>query len=339
VDVTSPPPLDRNLALELLRVTEAAALSAAPLQGRGAEKEADGRAVEAMRSALSSVDMRGTVVIGEGEKDAAPMLYFGEEVGNGLEPEVDVAVDPIDGTRLTANGQPGAVAVVALAERNTMFTTHVHYMQKLVVGRRARGVIDIEMPVEWNLRRIAKAEGLHPRDLIVVILDRDRNREIIQQVREVGARIRLISAGDVAGAIMSALETKTGMHVLMGSGGATEGVIAACAVKALGGDMQGRLLLTDPQEREKATSEGYEDGRVLTIDDLCSGHNIFFAATGITHGELLSGVRYEESYAFTHSMVLRSHSGTMRFVEAYHDMSKLRAKGLLPEQVVLSVRV
>jgi fructose-1,6-bisphosphatase II len=333
----SQPPLDRNLALELLRVTENAALAAAPLQGRGNKEDTDKRAVDAMRSALASVDMRGTVVIGEGEKDQAPMLYFGEEVGNGLEPEVDVAVDPVDGTRLTASGQPGALSVVALAERGTMFTSHVHYMEKLVVGRRARGVIDIEMPVEWNLRRIAKAEGLHPRDLVVVILDRDRNQEVIGKVRDVGARIRLIADGDVAGAIMAALETKTGMHVMMGSGGSTEGVIAACAVKALGGDMQGRLLLRDAEEKGQATEEGYAEGTVLGIDDLCSGRNIFFAATGITHGELLDGVRYDENYAFTHSMVLRSASGTMRMVEAYHEMSKLRVKGLLPEQVVLGV--
>jgi fructose-1,6-bisphosphatase II len=330
--------MDRNLALELLRVTEAAALSAAPLQGRGVKEEADQRAVDAMRSGLASVDMRGVVVIGEGEKDEAPMLYFGEEVGNGLEPEVDVAVDPIDGTRLTANGQPGALSVVALAERESMFTTHVHYMDKLVVGRRARGVIDIDMPVEWNLRRIGKAEGLHPRDLTVVILDRERNQSVIRQVRDVGARVRLISDGDVAGAIMAALETKTGMHVLMGSGGATEGVVAACAIKALGGDMQGRLLLRDQEERAIAEREGHVEGAVLGVDDLCSGQNIFFAATGITTGELLQGVRYEEHYAFTDSMVLRSASGTMRFVEAYHPMSKLGAKGLLPEQVVLSVR-
>jgi len=311
---------------------------APPLQGRGVKEEADQRAVDAMRSGLGSVDMRVVVVIGEGEKDEAPMLYFGEEVGNGLEPEVDVAVDPIDGTRLTANGQPGALSVVALAERESMFTTHVHYMDKLVVGRRARGVIDIDMPVEWNLRRIGKAEGLHPRDLTVVILDRERNQPVIRQVREVGARVRLISDGDVAGAIMAALETKTGMHVLMGSGGATEGVIAACAIKALGGDMQSRLLLRDEEEHAIATKEGYEEGTVLGLDDLCSGQNIFFAATGITTGELLQGVRYEEHYAFTDSMVLRSASGTMRFVEAYHPMSKLGAKGLLPEQVVLSVR-
>jgi fructose-1,6-bisphosphatase II len=330
--------MDRNLALELLRVTEGAALAAAPLQGRGVKEEADQRAVDAMRSGLASVDMRGVVVIGEGEKDEAPMLYFGEQVGNGLEPEVDVAVDPIDGTRLTANGQPGALSVVALAERESMFTTHIHYMDKLVVGRRARGVIDIDMPVEWNLRRIGKAEGLHPRDLTVVILDRERNQPVIEQIREVGARVRLISDGDVAGAIMAALETKTGMHVLMGSGGATEGVVAACAIKALGGDMQGRLLVRNEEERAMSSSEGHQEGTVLGLDELCSGQNIFFAATGITTGELLQGVRYEEHYAFTDSMVLRSASGTMRFVEAYHPMTKLRSKGLLPEQVVLSVR-
>jgi fructose-1,6-bisphosphatase II len=289
-----------------------------------------------MRSTLSSVDMRGVVVIGEGEKDEAPMLYFGEEVGNGMEPDVDVAVDPIDGTRLTANGQPGALSVVALAERGSMFTTHVHYMEKLVVGRRARGVIDIEMPVEWNLRRIAKAEGLHQHDLTVVILDRERNEETIRQVRDIGARIALISDGDVAGAIMAALETKTGMHVLMGSGGATEGVVAACAVKALGGDMQGRLILRNDEERAMVDAEGHQRGAVLGIDDLCSGHNIFFAATAITNGELLDGVRYDEFYAYTHSMVLRSASGTMRFVEAFHEMGKLRLQGVLPEQVVLS---
>jgi fructose-1,6-bisphosphatase II len=326
--------MDRNLALELLRVTEAAALAAAPLQGRGDKLAADQRAVDAMRSALGSVDMKGTVVIGEGEKDEAPMLYFGEEIGNGMEPEVDVAVDPIDGTEFTANGLPGAMSVVALAERGTMLSTHVHYMEKLVVGRRARGVIDIDMPVEWNLKRIAKAEGMHPRDLTVIVLDRERNREIIEQVREVGPRISLISGGDVAGAITAANEQVTGKHVLMGSGGATEGVLAACAVKCLQGDMQGRLLLRSDEERAVARSEGHEEGKVLTIDALCSGHNIFFAATGITTGDLLKGVRYEAFYAYTHSMVLRLASGTMRYVDAWHEMSKLRAKGLLPEQVL-----
>jgi fructose-1,6-bisphosphatase II len=326
--------MDRNLALELLRVTEAAALAAAPLQGRGDKAAADQRAVDAMRSALGSVDMKGTVVIGEGEKDEAPMLYFGEEIGNGLEPEVDVAVDPIDGTEFTANGLPGAMSVVALAERGSMFSTHVHYMEKLVVGRRARAVIDIDMPVEWNLRRIAKAEGMHPRDLTVIILDRERNQNIIEQVREVGPRISLISGGDVAGAITAANEQVTGKHVLMGSGGATEGVLAACAVKCLNGDMQAKLYFRNDEERAIARREGHPEGKVLTIDELCSGANIFFAATGITSGDLLKGVRYEDFYAYTHSMVLRSASGTMRYVDAWHEMSKLRAKGLLPEQVL-----
>src|SRR5437764_1263907 len=211
---------------------------------------------DAMRRALGSVDMKGTVVIGEGEKDEAPMLYFGEEIGNGLEPEVDVAVDPIDGTEFTANGLPGAMSVVALAERGSMFSTHVHYMEKLVVGRRARGVIDIDMPVEWNLRRIAKAEGHHPRDLTVIILDRERNRPIIEQVRAVGPRISLISGGDVAAAVAAANDQLTGKHVLMGSGGATEGVLAACAVKCLRGDMQARFYFRDDDERQPVVREG-----------------------------------------------------------------------------------
>ncbi len=326
--------MDRNLALELLRVTEAGALAAAPLQGRGDKMGADGRAVEAIRNALNSVDMKGTVVIGEGEKDEAPMLYFGEEIGNGLEPELDVAVDPIEGTSLTAAGLPGAISVIALAERRTMFTTHVHYMQKLVVGRRARGVIDLDMPVEWNLRRIAKAEGLPPQELTVVVLDRPRNADIVAEIREVGARIKLITAGDVAGALEAALEMRLGIHCLMGSGGSTEGVLAACAIKTIGGDMQAKLLLRDDDERKVAAKEGHKANRVLSIDDLCSGNNIFFAATGITSGELLKGVRYEDVYAYTQSMVLRSASGTMRIVDAYHPIDKLRAKGLLPEQVM-----
>jgi fructose-1,6-bisphosphatase II len=324
--------IHRNLALELLRVTEGAALAAAPLQGRGDKEAADERAVQAMRSRLASVDMNGTIVIGEGEKDEAPMLYFGEQVGNGLEPEVDVAVDPIDGTEFTANGLPGAMSVVALAERGSMFTTHVHYMEKLVVGRRARGVIDIDMPVEWNLIRIAKAEGHHPRDLTVIILDRDRNKRIIEQVREVGARISLISGGDVAGAVTAAMQQVTGKDVLMGSGGATEGVLAACAVKCLHGDMQAKLYFRNDAEREMAAKEGHKPGTILGLDDLCSCDNIFFAATGITSGDLLRGVRYDEFYAFTQSMVLRAPTGTMRIVDAYHELSQLRAQQLLPEQ-------
>jgi fructose-1,6-bisphosphatase II len=253
-------------------------------------------------------------------------------VGNGLQPEVDVAVDPIDGTEFTANGLPGAMSVVALAERGSLFTTHVHYMEKLVVGRRARGMIDIDMPVEWNLRRIAKAEGMHPRDLTVIILNRDRNKPIIEQVREVGPRISLISGGDVAGAIAAATEQMTGKHVLMGSGGATEGVLAACAVKCLQGDMQARFYFRDDEEREMARKEGHNPDAVFNIDDLCSGRDIFFAATGITTGDILRGVRYEDYYAYTHSMVLRTASGTVRYVDAYHVLSELRAKKLLPEQ-------
>src|SRR5712692_3613474 len=314
------PKINRNLALELLRVTEAGALAAAPLQGRGNKAAADARAVEAIRSSLATVDMKGTVVIGEGEKDQAPMLYFGEQ---------------IEGTSLTASGLPGAISVVALAERGSMFTTHVHYMKKLVVGRKARGVIDLEMPVEWNLRRIAKAEGLPVQELTVVVLERDRNKDVIAEIRSVGARIKLISAGDVAGALEAALETRFGIHCMMGSGGATEGVLAACAIKTIGGDMQAKLFFRDDKERDIAVKEGHRPDKVLCLDDLCSGQDIFFAATGITSGELLKGVRYEDVYAYTQSMVLRSASGTMRIVDAYHPIDKLRAKGLLPEQVAV----
>jgi fructose-1,6-bisphosphatase II len=222
---------------------------------------------------------------------------------------------------------------VALAERGSMFTTHVHYMQKLVVGRKARGVIDLEMPVEWNLKRIAKAEGLPVQELTVVVLERDRNNDVIAEIREVGSRIKLISAGDVAGALEAALETRFGIHCMMGSGGATEGVLAACAIKTIGGDMQAKLHFRDDNERELAIKEGNKPDKVLCIDDLCSGSDVFFAATGITSGELLKGVRYEDVYAFTQSMVLRSMSGTMRIVDAYHPIDKLRGKGLLPEQV------
>src|SRR5438067_3667916 len=329
------PKINRNRALELLRVTEAGALAAAPLQGRGNKDAADRRAVEAIRESLSSVDMKGTVVIGEGEKDEAPMLFFGEQIGNGLEPEVDVAVDPIEGTSLTASGLPGAISVVALAERGTMFTTHLPYMKKLVVGRRARGVIDLEMPIDWNLRRTAKAAALPVQELTVVVLERDRNKDVIAEIRAVGARIKLISAGDVAGALEAALETRFGIHCMMGSGGATEGVLAACAIKTIGGDMQAKLYFRNDQDREQAVKEGHKPDKILCIDDLCSGKDVFFAATGITTGELLKGVRYEDVYAYTQSMVLRSASGTMRIVDAYHPIDKLRAKSLLPEQVAV----
>jgi len=321
------------LALPLLTGTQAAALACADWTGRGDKNAADRAAVTAMRESFRRLPADAVVVIGEGEKDQAPMLYFGESIGNGLEPEVDVAIDPIEGTSLTASGLPGAISVVALSERGTMFTTHVHYMHKLVVGRKARGVIDLDMPAEWNLKRIAKAEGLPVQELTVVVLDRERNKEIIGEIRQVGARIKLIFAGDVAGALEAALETRFGIHCMMGSGGATEGVLAACAIKTMGGDMQAKLYYQDDKERELAVTEGHKPDKILCIDDLCSGKDVFFAATGITTGELLKGVRYEDVYAYTQSMVLRSASGTMRIVDAYHPIDKLRVKGLLPEQV------
>src|SRR2546430_4775780 len=266
--VIEEPKINRNLALELLRVTEAGALAAAPLQGRGNKEAADRRAVEAIRESLASVDMRGTVVIGEGEKDEAPMLYFGESIGNGLEPEVDVAIDPIEGTSLTASGLPGSISVVALSERGTMFTTHVHYMQKLVVGRKARGVIDLDMPAEWNLKRIAKAEGLPVQELTVVVLDRDRNKEIIGEIRQVGARIKLISAGDVAGAPEAAPRPAFGIHCMMGSGGATEGVLAACAVQTIRRGLSAEVSFHDDNEHALARQEGPPPDKIPCIDDL-----------------------------------------------------------------------
>ncbi|HID87408.1 MAG TPA: class II fructose-bisphosphatase, partial [Anaerolineae bacterium] len=283
---------DRNLALELVRVTEAAALSAGRWMGRGDREGCDRAAVDAMRFMLSTIDMDGVVVIGEGEKDHAPMLYTGERVGNGNPPRVDVAVDPIDGTRLLSLGRSDALSVVALSERGTMFDPGpVVYMEKLVVGPQARGTVDINAPVEENLRNIARALRKDVDDLTVVILDRPRHEEMIRRIRAVGARIKLITDGDVAGAIMAASE-ETGVDVLMGIGGSPEGVIAACAIKCLGGEMQARLWPRDEAERERALALGYDLDRVLTTEDLVRGDNVFFAATGITDGELLQGVRY-----------------------------------------------
>jgi len=314
---------DRNLALELVRVTEAAALSAGRWMGRGDREGCDRAAVDAMRFMLSTIDMDGVVVIGEGEKDHAPMLYTGERVGNGNPPRVDVAVDPIDGTRLLSLGRSDALSVVALSERGTMFDPGpVVYMEKLVVGPQARGTVDINAPVEENLRNIARALRKDVDDLTVVILDRPRHEEMIRRIRAVGARIKLITDGDVAGAIMAASE-ETGVDVLMGIGGSPEGVIAACAIKCLGGEMQARLWPRDEAERERALALGYDLDRVLTTDDLVRGDNVFFAATGITDGELLQGVRYFGRGAKTHSMVMRSRSGTIRYIEATHRWDKL----------------
>jgi fructose-1,6-bisphosphatase II len=314
---------DRNLALEIVRVTEAAALAAARWVGRGDKKAADQAAVDAMRLMLDTVAMDGIVVIGEGEKDEAPMLYNGEQVGNGNGPQVDVAVDPIDGTRLTAVGQPNALSVVAVAERDTMFFPGAAvYMEKIAAGPESYAAIDIMATPEENVRRVAKAKGVGPEEITVVILDRDRHEEIIKRCRDVGARVYLITDGDVAPAIAAA-RPGTGIDMLIGIGGTPEGVIAASALKCLGGTMQGRLYPRNDEEREKLVSAGYDIDEVLTLENLVSGKDVFFAATGITNGSLLQGVHYEPGGATTYSMVMRSRSGTVRYIQAHHEFEKL----------------
>lgn len=314
---------DRNLALELARVTEAAAMAAARWMGRGDKNAADGAAVEAMRVVLDTVQMDGIVVIGEGEKDEAPMLYNGERIGNGQPPLTDIAVDPIDGTSLTAYGRSGAVAVIAVSERGTMFFPGpCVYMEKIAVGPDAAGVIDISQSPAENLRRIAAAKHTTVRDLTAVVLDRDRHAGIIQEIREAGARIRLISDGDVAAAISTAWEG-SGADVLFGIGGTPEGVIAAAALKCMGGAIQGRLWPRNDAERAAAEAAGYVISRVLTTDDLVRGDNCFFAATGITDGDLLKGVHFDANGATTQSMVMRSKSGTVRTIDARHRIGKL----------------
>ncbi len=316
-------PIDRNIALELVRVTEGAAMAAAPFMGRNRKNDADGAAVDSMRKSLNFVDMDGVVVIGEGEKDEAPMLYIGEQVGNGSAPRVDVAVDPIDGTRLVARGLPGGIATVALAERGSMFYTHVPYMEKLIVGPKAARVIDITDSVKNNLRRIARAEDRHVTDLTVVVLDRPRHIELIGEIRQAGARLRLIPDGDVAGAISTAWED-SGADILFGIGGTPEGVIAAAALRAMGGAIHGRLWPRNDEERQAAIDLGYNLDRVLTTADLVSSDNCFFAATGITDGELLKGVHYDRRGATTQSLVMRSKSGTVRLISARHRLTKLK---------------
>ena len=321
-------PIDRNLALELVRVTEGAAISAARFMGRNQKEDADQAAVTSMRRSLGYVDMDGVVVIGEGEKDRAPMLYIGERVGNGSPPEVDVAVDPIDGTRLVARGIPGGITTVALAERGTLYHTHVHYMEKLIVGQEARDAIDITDSVAANLQRIAEALEREVADLTVVVLDRPRHEGLLEKIRSAGARVKLIMDGDVAAGLMAAMEHRTGIDALMGIGGAPEAVLAACAVKCLGGGMQARLWLPDEETRAQAEREGKGDGAaVLSLEDLCSGRNVFFAATGITDGELLEGVRFlQGNRCQTQSLVMRSYSGTIRYIDAEHSLDKLRLR-------------
>jgi fructose-1,6-bisphosphatase II len=314
---------DRNLALELVRVTEAGAMAAGRWVGRGDKEGGDGAAVDAMRELVNTVSMRGVVVIGEGEKDNAPMLYNGEEVGNGDGPECDFAVDPIDGTTLMSKGLPNAISVLAVAERGAMFDpSAVFYMNKIAVGPEAIHAIDITAPIGENVRRVAKAKGLSVSDMTVCILDRPRHETLMAEVREAGARIRLITDGDVAGAI-SACRPNSGTDLLAGIGGTPEGIITAAAIRCMGGAIQGRLAPKDDEERQKAIDSGYDLDQILSTEDLVSGENVFFCATGVTDGDLLKGVQYYGGGCTTQSIVMRSKSGTVRMIEAYHRLSKL----------------
>lgn len=309
--------MDRNLALELVRVTEAAALASSRWVGKGDKVAADDAATEAMRRTLGSMEINGTVVIGEGEMDEAPMLYIGEQLGTGTGPEVDIAVDPLEGTSICAKGMNGSIATIALAPRGGFLHAPDMYMEKLVVGPLAKGAIDINETPAVNLRRVAEAKGRRIEELTVVILDRPRHERMVTEIRKAGARIHLITDGDVAPAIAAAVE-ESGVDLLMGIGGAPEGVLAAAALKCLGGDMQGRLVFMSQEERNRAQGMGIDDfDRIYSIDDMAKG-DVFFAATGITDGELLKGVRYFPGGASTHSIVMRSKSRTVRFIEARH---------------------
>jgi fructose-1,6-bisphosphatase II len=317
---------DRNLALELVRVTEAAALAAARMVGRGDKEGADQAAVDAMRHVLHSVSMDGVVVIGEGEKDEAPMLYNGEQIGDGTPPEVDVAVDPLEGTRLTALGMPNAIAVIALAERGAMFDPGpAVYMEKIAGGPEIADLLDLDRPLPETIRLIAERKRIDIRDVMVVMLDRERHHEAMAQVRDAGARVRLITDGDVAGAMLAVSEN-TPVDLLWGIGGTPEGVISAAAIKCIGGELLGRLWPRNDEERQAAIDAGYDLDRVLRAEDLVRGEDVFFSATGVTDGDVLQGVRYQgDRGATTESLVMRSRSGTVRRVQARHDRAKLRA--------------
>jgi fructose-1,6-bisphosphatase II len=315
---------DRNLAMELVRVTEAAAMAAGRWVGRGDKNGGDQAAVDAMRKLVGSVSMRGIVVIGEGEKDEAPMLFNGEEVGNGEGPECDVAVDPIDGTTLMSKGMPNALAVLAVSERGSMFDpSAVFYMEKIATGPEAAEVIDLSVPVAENIKRIAKAKRMDISDITVCILDRPRHDDLVRQVRDAGARITFITDGDVAGAIAAA-RPDTGVDLLMGIGGTPEGIISAAALRCMGGAIQGRLWPRDDAERQAALDAGHDLDRILTTEDLVRGDNVFFCATGITDGELLRGVTYRTGGCSTQSIVMRSKSGTVRMIDSHHQLAKLR---------------
>jgi fructose-1,6-bisphosphatase II len=316
---------DRNLAIEIVRVTEAAAMSAARWQGRGDKEAGDQAAVDAMRQVLDTVVMEGTIIIGEGEKDEAPMLFNGERVGTGQPPQVDLAVDPVDGTRLLAEGRPGAIAVLAAAPAGALFDPGpCVYMEKLVVGAEAASVVDLDRPLPENLEAIARALGRDVTDITVMMLDRDRHEDAKTAIRRVGARLQLIPDGDVAGAILAAWEERPQVDVLYGVGGTPEGVTSACAVKALGGQILGRLWARNDAEAAAAREAGYDLERQLTVDDLVTSEDSFFACTGITNSQLLKGVLFDGIGAVTHSLVMRSKSGTVRTIEARHRLKKLR---------------
>jgi fructose-1,6-bisphosphatase II len=315
--------MQRELALEFVRVTEAAALAAAPWMGKGREKLADKAAVDAMRAVFDTVHIDGTVVIGEGEKDHAPRLYIGEQIGDGsTEPHLDIAVDPLEGTTLVAKGLPNALAVLAVAERGSLLQAPDTYMEKIAVGPKARGKIKLDASVEDNISAVADALNKSIKDLTVVVLDRPRHKELIDEIREVGARIKLISDGDVSAGIATSLEN-TGVDILMGIGGATEGVLTAAALKCLGGEIQGRLKPRNKADEEKAYRLGIEDiNRLYFTDDLATGNDIMFIVTGITDGDLLKGVRYSDNNATTNSIVMRSKTGTIRYIKAEHTISR-----------------
>jgi fructose-1,6-bisphosphatase II len=316
---------DRNLALELVRVTESAAMAAGRWIGRGDKISADQAAVDGMRLMLDTASMSGVVVIGEGEKDKAPMLYNGEEIGSGHGPEVDVAVDPLEGTTLTAKGQPNAIATIAASERGTMFFPGAAvYMNKIACGPEAADQVDIDAPPAENVNRVAKAKGIKPSEVTVVVLERDRHKDLIAELRATEAKVLLITDGDVAPAIAAA-RPGTGVDLLMGIGGTPEGVLSASALKCVGGALQGKLWPRDDEERQALLDAGYDLDQVLTTDDLVGGEDVFFAATGVTTGALLRGVRYTPDGAVTDSIVMRSRSGTVRRIEAHHAFEKLEA--------------
>ncbi|AKK02771.1 class II fructose-bisphosphatase [Corynebacterium epidermidicanis] len=315
---------DRNLAMELVRVTEAAALASGRWVGRGMKNEGDGAAVDAMRKLINSVNMKGVVVIGEGEKDEAPMLFNGEEVGTGFGAEVDIAVDPVDGTTLMAEGRPNAISVLAASERSSMYDpSAVFYMNKIAVGPEAAGKIDITAPAAHNISAVAKAKGIATSDVTVVVLDRPRHTDLIKEIREAGAKVRLISDGDVAGAVAAA-QNSNSVDIMMGIGGTPEGIIAACAMKCMGGEIQGMLAPKDDAEREKAVAAGHDLDRVLLTNDLVASDNCYFVATGVTNGDMLRGVSYRANGATTRSLVMRSKSGTIRYIESVHQLQKLQ---------------